>query len=170
MRVSTFSGEQLAQVDNHDPFAAPAWRSPVLRTPGWIITLVQAWRLLEALTGFILRHPVADLAAVAAFFAWRWLGWPGPVNLPAVTAVTLAVWVWLWRWRLPSSFARFVAMPVLGKGRRWHYQRHWPAVMTIGRLAPAYQGRLLLPVLGRVSSTRFTDRGAVRLGSGPTSA
>ncbi len=26
-------GEQYAQVDNSDPFAAPVWRSPVHRTP-----------------------------------------------------------------------------------------------------------------------------------------
>jgi len=26
-------GEQYAQVDNPDPFAPPAWRSPVYRTP-----------------------------------------------------------------------------------------------------------------------------------------
>ncbi len=26
-------GEQLTQVDNPDPFASPAWRSPVYRTP-----------------------------------------------------------------------------------------------------------------------------------------
>ena len=38
--------------------------------------------------------------------------------------------------------------------------------MTIGRLAPAYQGRLLLPVLGKVASTRYTDRVAIRLVSG----
>ena len=30
--------------------------------------------------------------------------------------------------------------------------------MTIGRLASMYQGRLLLPVLGKVTSTPFTDR------------
>ena len=41
---------------------------------------------------------------------------------------------------------------------RWHYQRHWLAVMTIGRLAPVYQGRLLMPVLGKVTSTPYTDR------------
>ena len=45
-----------------------------------------------------------------------------------------------------------------GKWRRWHYQRHWLAVMTIGRLASVYQGRLLLPVLGKVTSTPYTDR------------
>jgi S-DNA-T family DNA segregation ATPase FtsK/SpoIIIE len=38
--------------------------------------------------------------------------------------------------------------------------------MTIGRLAPAYQGRLLLPVLGKVASTRYTDRVSIRLVSG----
>ena len=30
---SRVAGEQLAQVDNRDPFAAPVWRSPVYRTP-----------------------------------------------------------------------------------------------------------------------------------------
>jgi S-DNA-T family DNA segregation ATPase FtsK/SpoIIIE len=166
MRVSTFSGDQLAQVDNHDPFAAPAWRSPVFRTPGWIITIVQAWRLLESLVGFILRHPVADLAAAAVFLAWRWLGWPGPVTLAALVTVALAVW----RWRWPGSFSRLAGRPALGKWRRWHYQRRWAAVMTIGRLAPAYQGRLLLPVLGKVASTPYTDRVAVRLVSGQSVA
>jgi S-DNA-T family DNA segregation ATPase FtsK/SpoIIIE len=38
--------------------------------------------------------------------------------------------------------------------------------MTIGRLAPVYQGRTLLPVLGKVTATRFTDRVTVRLVSG----
>jgi len=42
--------------------------------------------------------------------------------------------------------------------------------MTIGRLAPAYQGRILLPVLGKVSATRFTDRVQVRLVSGQSAA
>ena len=42
--------------------------------------------------------------------------------------------------------------------------------MTIGRLAPVYQGRLLLPVLGKVSSTQYTDRVAVRLVSGQSAA
>jgi hypothetical protein len=42
--------------------------------------------------------------------------------------------------------------------------------MTIGRLAPVYQGRVLLPVLGKVSATRFTDRVQVRLVSGQSAA
>ena len=42
--------------------------------------------------------------------------------------------------------------------------------MTIGRLAPVYQGRVLLPVLGKVSATRYTDRVQVRLVSGQSVA
>ena len=34
------AGEQLAQVDNRDPFAPPVWRSPVYRTPEPVIMVV----------------------------------------------------------------------------------------------------------------------------------
>ena len=42
--------------------------------------------------------------------------------------------------------------------------------MTIGRLAPVYQGRLLLPVLGKVTSTRYVDQVLVALVSGQAAA
>ena len=76
----------------------------------------------------------------------------------------------LWRWRFPASFSRFIGTPARGQWRAWHYRRRWAAVMTIGRLAPVYQGRVLLPVLGKVSATRFTDRVRVRLVSGQSAA
>jgi S-DNA-T family DNA segregation ATPase FtsK/SpoIIIE len=77
--------------------------------------------------------------------------------------VTMAgAWWSLW----PATFTRLVLRPAHGRWRRGRYQRRWAAVMTIGRLAPAYQGRLLLPVLGKVISTRYTDRVAIRLVSG----
>jgi DNA segregation ATPase FtsK/SpoIIIE, S-DNA-T family len=164
--MSAFSGEQIAQVSNPDPFAPPIWRSPVFHTPGWMITIVQLWRLLVALVAFILRHPLLDLAAVMSFLAWHIAGWPGLAALVLTVAASLAGW----RWRWPESFSRFIARPALGKWRRWHYQRHWAAVMTIGRLAPLYQGRLLLPELGKVISTPCTDRVQVRLVSGQSAA
>ena len=46
-------GEQLAQVDNRDPFAAPVWRSPVYRTPEPVIIVVQLLRL--DLAGAVVR-------------------------------------------------------------------------------------------------------------------
>ena len=42
--------------------------------------------------------------------------------------------------------------------------------MTIAGVAPWYQGRTLLPVLGKVAATRYTDRVYVRLVSGQSAA
>jgi DNA segregation ATPase FtsK/SpoIIIE, S-DNA-T family len=162
MKMSKFSGEQLAQIDNPDPFAPPVWRSPVYHTPGWVIILVQLARLLIVLVRFLVRHPVLDLVAAVLLWTWSLAGWPGPVTVTVTVAVVLAAW----RWRWPGSFCRFIGQPVRGKRRRWHYQRHWLAVMTIGGLAPVYRGRVLLPVLGKVSSTRYTDRVQVGVVSG----
>jgi S-DNA-T family DNA segregation ATPase FtsK/SpoIIIE len=152
--MSTFSGDQIAQVNNPDPFAVPVWRSPVFHTPGWVITIVQLFRAVKALTLFLARHPLATLTAAALGLAWYRFGWPGPVTLTASITAMLATW-WC-RWR--ASFRRQVFGRVRGKWRRWHYQRHWLAVMTIGRFASVYRGRLLLPVLGKVTSTPYTDR------------
>jgi hypothetical protein len=68
-------GEQLAQVDNADPFAAPIWRSPVYRTPEFVIWLVQITRTLARLAWFAIRHPL--LTVSTALIAWLWLaaGW-----------------------------------------------------------------------------------------------
>jgi len=66
-------GEQYAQVDNADPFAPVVWRSPVHRTPEWIIWLVQLVRLLARVVWFVIRHPLLDVAAgVLALLMWRW--------------------------------------------------------------------------------------------------
>ncbi len=118
------------------------------------------------MVGFVLRHPLLDLAALALAGAWYLMAWPGPVVLVLLTTAALAAW----RWRWPPSFARFITGPARTKWRRWHYQRHWAAVMTIGRLAPAYQGRILLPVLGTVSATRYVDRVLVGIVSGQSAA
>jgi S-DNA-T family DNA segregation ATPase FtsK/SpoIIIE len=163
MKMSAFSGQQLAQVDNPDPFAPPVWRSPVYHTPGWIITLVQLVRLIVALVRFLARHPLLDLVTAVLLWSWSAAGWPGPVILTATVAAALACW----RWRWPASFSRFIGQPVRGRWRRWWlYQRQWLAVLTIAGLAPLYRGRLLLPVLGKVSSTRYTDRVLVGVVSG----
>ena len=108
------------------------------------------------------HHPVLVAATALVWWLWRAFGWPGPLFLASVLVTTAGVWWSLW----PASFSRLVLRPAYGRWRRGRYQRRWAAVMTIGRLAPAYQGRLLLPVLGKVASTRYTDRVAIRLVSG----
>jgi DNA segregation ATPase FtsK/SpoIIIE, S-DNA-T family len=160
------TGDDIAQVRNPDPFAAPAWRSPVYRTPLWIVAIVHLVRLLARLVRFGFRHPVLVLAVIAGVLVWRVIGWLGLVVLAASITGGLA----LWRWRFPSSFSRYIAGSARGQWRAWHYRRRWAAVMTIGRLAPVYQGRVLLPVLGKVSATRYTDRVPVRLVSGQSAA
>jgi S-DNA-T family DNA segregation ATPase FtsK/SpoIIIE len=160
------TGEQVAQLRNPDPFAVPVWRAPVYETPGWVITLVQLWRALVWLIRLIVRHPVVDAVLAVLVFTWLNAAWPGLVAVVAGAAGLLAVWWWRW----PVSFSRWVGTPVYGKWRGWFYRRRWAAVMTIGGLAPLYQGRLLLPVLGKVSATRYTDRVQVRLVSGQSAA
>ena len=160
------TGEDIAQVRNPDPFAVPAWRSPVYRTPLWIVAIVHFVRLLLWLVRFLARHPVLVSAVIVSVLMWRVTSWLGLVILAASMTGLLA----LWRWRFPASFSRFIATPARGQWRAWHYRRRWAAVMTIGRLAPVYQGRVLLPVLGKVSATAFTDRVRVRLVSGQCAA
>jgi S-DNA-T family DNA segregation ATPase FtsK/SpoIIIE len=166
MKTSTFSGQQLAQVDNPDPFAPPVWRSPIYHTPGWVIAIVQLARVIIAVVKFLARHPLLDLVLAVEVLAWRLAGWPGPLVL--TSTVTAALIGWRVRW--PASFSRFIGSPVRGKWRRWHYQRRWLAVLTIARLAPSYRGQVLVPVLGKVTSTKFTDRVAVQLVSGQAAA
>lgn len=68
-----------------------------------------------------------------------------------------------------DSFARWVAAPARNARRSWRYRRRWAAVMTIAGLTPLYQGRIV-PVLGKVRSTRYVDRVRVRLVSGQSAA
>ena len=61
MKMSVYSGQQLAQLDNPDPFAPPVWRSPIYHTPGWVIVIVQLVRTLIAMVKFLAGHSVPDL-------------------------------------------------------------------------------------------------------------
>ena len=97
---------------------------------------------------------------------WVNLGWVGVAGLAAWVVVVLTAWWWFW----PSSFTRWVSGPARRKWRTWFYRRRWAGVMTIADLAPWYQGRTLLPVLGKVTATRYTDRVQVRLVSGQSAA
>ena len=160
------TGEQLAQVDNPDPFASPVWRSPVYRTPEFVIWLVQLVRLLWRVVWFLLRYPLVDAAAGLVTLIWLKARWPGVIML---AAVALAGLVLLRVWR-PVWFARLVSGPVRCRWRWWYYRRHWQAVMTITRLAPAYRGRVIVPVLGNVEVTGCTDRVTVALVSGQSPA
>jgi S-DNA-T family DNA segregation ATPase FtsK/SpoIIIE len=160
------TGEQIAQVDNPDPFASPVWRSPVYRTPEPVIWLVQLTRLVARIVWFLLRHPLLDVVAGLVAVIWLHAGWPGVTVLAAVVTAGLIVL----RIARPDWFARLVSGPARNRWRWWFYRRHWQAVMTIARLAPLFRGRVVVPVLGRVQVTGCTDRVSVRLVSGQSPA
>ena len=148
------TGEELAQLYNPDPFAMPRWRAPVYRTPFGIILVAKFARLLGWLIRLIARHPLAASVLALAAVTWVKLGWVTLVALVLAAVVMLIAWRWFW----PVSFSRWVGRPARGKWRTWCYRRRWAAVMTIAGVAPWYQGRTLLPVLGKVTATRYTDR------------
>jgi S-DNA-T family DNA segregation ATPase FtsK/SpoIIIE len=156
------TGEQVAQIYNRDPFARPVWRAPVYTTPPAIIAVVQLCRLVAWLVRLVVRHRVIVLVLAVSGFTYAQIGWFGMTALGAGTAVVLAGWRVLW----PVSFSRWVAAPARNAWRAWRYRRRWAGVMMISGLAPWYRGRFILPVLGKVSSTRYVDRVQVRLVSG----
>jgi len=156
------TGDQVAQIYNRDPLAFPVWRAPVYRTPGWIIAIAQLCRFLYWLARLIIRHPVVSLVLAVLGFTWSATGWLGVTLLVVWSVLVLVGWRVLW----PVSFARRAASPARSRARAWRYRRRWASVMTISGLAPWYQGRIILPVLGKVSATRYVDRVRVRLVSG----
>jgi S-DNA-T family DNA segregation ATPase FtsK/SpoIIIE len=160
------TGEELAQLYNPDPFAMPRWRAPVYRTPFGIILVAKLARLLGWLIRMTARHPLASGVLAAAAVTWVKLGWVTLAALVLAVVVILITWRWFW----PLSFSQWVGRPARDTWRTWYYRRRWAAVMTIAGVAPWYQGRTLLPVLGKVSATRYTDRVHVRLVSGQSAA
>ena len=156
------TGEQVAQIYNPDPFARPVFRAPVYQTPAGFLLIAWLVRLIIWIIRLIFRHPVAALALAVLVFMWVTVTWVGVAALVVWVSVVLLVWWHCW----PSAFTRRVSSPARGKWRAWRYRRRWAAVMTIADLAPWYRSRIILPVLGKVSSTRYVDRVQVRLVSG----
>ncbi len=135
---------------------------PGLPDPEFVIWIVQLARLLWRVLWFVIRHPGLDVTAGVLLLLWANTGWQGLASCAGIVLTSLVAF----RLASPRWFARLIIAPARNRWRWWCYRRRWQGVMTITRLAPLYQGRVLLPVLGRVSSSRFTDRVTVALVSG----
>jgi len=160
------TGEQVAQIYNPDPFARPVFRAPVYRTPAGLILLAWLARLVFRLARLAFRHPVVALTLALLAFLWFTITWIGLAAMAAWSVLVLVIWRSFW----PGGFAQWVATPARNTRRAWVYRRRWPAVMTIADLAPFYRGRIILPVLVKVTTTRYVDRVQVRLVSGQSVA
>jgi DNA segregation ATPase FtsK/SpoIIIE, S-DNA-T family len=160
------TGEQVAQIYNPDPFARPVFRAPVYRTPAGLILAAWLLRFLFRLVRLAVRHPAITAALAVLTFLWETIGWIGVTVMAGWAVLVLVIWWHYW----PFGFARWMSGPARGKWRAWVYRRKWAAVMTIADLAPFYRGRIILPVLGKVTATRYVDRVHVRLVSGQSAA
>jgi DNA segregation ATPase FtsK/SpoIIIE, S-DNA-T family len=160
------AGQPLAQVDNPDPFTPPVWRSPVYQTPHAVIWAVQFVRLVWRLLWFVLRHPLLDAGCALLVFTWLRLGWPGLVALAAFTVTGQALVYLLW----PDWFVQHVIQAARDWWRAIFYRRRWQAAMTLAGLAPAYRGRVLVPVLAGVRAAVAVDLVTVRLVTGQAPA
>src|SRR5215472_12479708 len=105
--MRSIHGEQYAQVDNADPFTPAVWRSPVHRTPEWIIWLVQLIRLLARCIWFVVRHPLLDAAAGVLVLAWYQARWPGVIAAVTSAAGVLVIVRIVW----PGWFTRLISGP-----------------------------------------------------------
>ena len=160
------SGEQLAQVDNPDPFAVPVWRSPVYRTPHVVIWVVQLVRLIWRVVRSAAVHPLLDATAGLLVFTWVKLGWPGLAAVVVVLVLVVSFALIALRLLRPDWFTRFAAGPARDKRRWWFYRRRWQAAMTLAGLAPTYRQRVLLPVLVKVRAFGAVDLVTVRMVTG----
>ena len=165
-RKGAVTGESFAQVNNPDPFAPPVWRSPVYRTPEFVIWLVQLLRLFGRAVWFVICHPLLDLIAGLLILDYLNLGWLGLAATAGLIVLVLVAVRLAW----PAWFARFVTQPALDAWRYWRYRRRWHAVMGITGLSPLYEGRVLVPVLAGVQAGSSVDKATVHLVSGQSPA
>jgi len=160
------TGAPLWAVEVIDADPQARWRSPVYRTPEFVIWLVQLARLLVRVAWFVICQPLLDLVAGLLVLDYLNLGWPGLAGTGGLVASVLLLLRLAW----PDRFARWVAAPMRDGWRHWCYRRRWHAVMTITGLAPPYAGRILLPVLSGMRACGPVDRLTIKLVSGQSPA
>lgn len=143
-----------AGTDAHAACASYGYDSPIIA--------VQLARTLRRLARLIVRHPLLDLAIAVLALTWAKLGWPGLTGLAGIV-ITLLTVLQIWR---PSWFRRWVTVPAWSRWRWLRYRLRWQDVLTVAGLTEDCQGRILVPILGKVRAGRCADRLTVRLVSG----
>jgi hypothetical protein len=137
--------DYYAQVDNGDPFAPPAWRSSVYRTPEWLIMAVQFFRTPWWLIRFIIRHPILDLAVTATVFLYLKTNWPGLVALPGTSGILL-ICLRVWR---PDWFRRLIISPAWSRWRWFRCRVRWNSVLEVAGLTEPGRSHVLCPFSAR---------------------
>jgi S-DNA-T family DNA segregation ATPase FtsK/SpoIIIE len=137
-------------------------RTPILRLPIW---LVMTWWFIKGAARIVYlacRYWYLTGPALVLLWLYSDFGWYGPAGLVLVLAGALTGW---WFGHRPSC-ERFALYPALGRWRRMTYRRRWLPAMATTKLAVAFDGATVLPVLLKVRSNRSADRLTVRVVTG----
>jgi hypothetical protein len=137
-------------------------RTPILRLPIW---LVLGWWLLRGTARVVwLACRYWYITGPLLLLGWLYsdYGWWGPAGL--VIGLTAGITGW-WFGHRPSC-QRFVVWPAVGRWRRTTYRRRWLPAMVTTKLAVAFDGATVLPVLIKVRSNGFADTLIVRMVTG----
>ena len=120
-------------------------RTPILRLPIW---LVMAWWLLKGAAIIVFQAcRYWYVTGPALLLGWLYLrfGWLGPVVPVVALAGVISVWGLVHR----ASWLRLGWWPAVSRWRCWFYRRRWIPAMTSARLAVAFDGDAVVPVLRR---------------------
>jgi DNA segregation ATPase FtsK/SpoIIIE, S-DNA-T family len=135
-----------------------------------LTAILAAWlgRRLVAAGWWLIRHPVAVVAALVVLAMWWATRTHGPLPLLALSGI-VTVALLLWRRLHPASFTTWLACRTRGLWLATTcYRYRWqPAMVTTG-LAVRVDGTQYLPRLVRVRSTGAVDVVRVRMLPGQT--
>jgi FtsK/SpoIIIE family len=137
-------------------------RTPILRLPLWLVLSWWTVKGLALLVFWACRYWYVTGPAVLLLWLHAKFGWWGPGGL--IVGLTAIGTVWFFAHR--PSFLRFGFYPVLGRFRRWLYRRRWHPAMATARLAVAFDGHVVIPVLKRVRCRAGCDELWVRMVTG----
>jgi hypothetical protein len=137
-------------------------RTPIVRLPIW---LVLGWWLVKGTARMVYlacRYWYVTGPALVLLWLYDSFGWCGPAGLVLGLGGVLTGW---WFWHRPSC-QRFALWPALARWRRMAYRRRWLPAMATTKLAVAFDGSVVLPVLLKVRCNGFADTLTVRMVTG----
>jgi S-DNA-T family DNA segregation ATPase FtsK/SpoIIIE len=158
-----------------NPKSGEVFSGPVVTTKTGIVVTTQpariplalliAGKLLQGIASLIwllAKHWWATLPALIIVYLWLAYDWPVALALLGVIAGLLAAW---WRWHR-VTFMAWMAYPYRARVRRLVLGRVWQTTMVTARLAVSIDGKLYVPVLRKVRSSRWQDVLTVRMVAG----
>jgi hypothetical protein len=162
-----------------NPKSGEVFSGPVVTTKTGIVVTTQpariplglliAGKLLQGIVFLfyqLVRHWWATIPAFIIVYLWFAYDWHVTIAVLAVIAGLLTAWR---RWHR-VTFMTWLVYPYRARVRRLMLGRVWQTTMVTARLAVSIDGKLYVPVLRKVKSSRWQDVLTVRMVSGQIAA